>query len=183
MIAYKDYNDSEQYPTYYSLTESGQPTLDGQLILDRQRRREEYIKENKPIWRVTGQQHRYLRESMHISHYELAKYGGAVGALKNARATELVLSEQELTILVQKWRSANPNIVKLWRAVEEKLKLTICYHVRTKTNTIEFRYQDNMLFITLPSGRELCYRNPRIELGKFGQGVITYDDNKLGSVE
>lgn len=76
MSAYDDYDDSEQYPTYYShysLTESSQPTLDGQLILDRQRRREEYIKENKPTWRVTGQQHRYLRESMHISHCELAK--------------------------------------------------------------------------------------------------------------
>lgn len=76
MSAYDDYDDSEQYPTYYShysLTESSQPTLDGQLILDRQRRREEYIKENKHTWRVTGQQHRYLRESMHISHCELAK--------------------------------------------------------------------------------------------------------------
>ena len=73
MIANDDYNDSEQHPTYYSLTESSQPTLDGQLILDRQRRREEYIKENKPTWKVTGQQHRYLRETMHISHYELAK--------------------------------------------------------------------------------------------------------------
>lgn len=36
MIANDDYNDSEQHPTYYSLTESSQPTLDGQLILDRQ---------------------------------------------------------------------------------------------------------------------------------------------------
>lgn len=73
MLAHDDYNDSEQHPTYYSLTESSQPTLDGQIILDRQRRREEYIKENKPTWKVTGQQHRYLRETMHISHYELAK--------------------------------------------------------------------------------------------------------------
>ena len=39
----------------------------------------------------------------------------------------------------------------------------------------------NILFITLPSGRELCYRNPRIELGKFGQGAITYDDNESGN--
>ena len=53
MSVYDDYNDSEQYPTYYSpysLTESGQPTLDGQLILDRQRRRELFIRENQPAW-------------------------------------------------------------------------------------------------------------------------------------
>ena len=73
MIAHDDYNDSEQHPTYYSLTESGQPVLDAQLTLDRQRRRELFIKKNKSTWRITGQQHRYLRESMHISHYELAK--------------------------------------------------------------------------------------------------------------
>ena len=121
-----------------------------------------------------------LREKGKIAELSLG-YGGAVGALKKARATELGFTEQELIILVQKWRSANPNIVKLWRAVEEKLKLTICYHVKTKTNNIEFRYQDNILFITLPSGRELCYRNPRIELGKFGQGAITYDDNESGN--
>jgi transcriptional regulator with XRE-family HTH domain len=73
MSEYDDYNDSEHYPTYYSLTESGQPVLDGQLILDRQKRLELFIKENTPTWRITGQQHRFLRESMHISHYELAK--------------------------------------------------------------------------------------------------------------
>ena len=60
-----------------------------------------------------------------------------------------------------------------------KLKLTICYQAKTKTNNIEFRYQDNILFITLPSGRELCYRNPKIELGELGQ-EITYDDAKIG---
>lgn len=120
-----------------------------------------------------------LRQKGKIAELALG-YGGAVGALKNARATELGLTEQELIILVQKWRSANPNIVKLWRAVEEKLKLTILYHVTTETNKIKFRYQNNLLFIILPSGRELCYRNPKIELGKLGQEIITYDDNKLG---
>ena len=120
-----------------------------------------------------------LRQQGKIAELSLG-YGGARGALKNSGATEMGLTEQDLIILVQKWRSANPNIVKLWRNVEEKLKLTICYHVQTKTNNIGFRYQDNMLFITLPSGRELCYRNPKIELGKFGQEGITYDGNKLG---
>ena len=67
MRVYDDYNDSKQYPTYYSLTESDNP------ISDRQSLREAYIKENKPTWRITGKQHRFLRESMHISHYELAK--------------------------------------------------------------------------------------------------------------
>ena len=76
MSTYDDYNDSEQYPTYYShysLTESCQPTLDGQLILDRQRRRELFIRENQPAWLVKGQQYRYVRKLMHISHHKLAQ--------------------------------------------------------------------------------------------------------------
>lgn len=119
-----------------------------------------------------------LRQKGKIAELALG-YGGSVGALKAMGADKMGLSEQELSTLVHTWRSANPNIVKLWQTVKEKLKLTICYQAKTKTNNIEFRYQDNILFITLPSGRELCYRNPKIELGEFGQ-EITYDDAKIG---
>lgn len=77
MSAYDDYADFKQYPTYYShysLTKSGQPILvDSQLTLNRQRRRELFIRENQPAWWVKGQQYRYVRKSMYISHYELAK--------------------------------------------------------------------------------------------------------------
>lgn len=120
-----------------------------------------------------------LRQKGKIAELALG-YGGSIGALKAMGADKMGLSEQELSSLVQAWRSANPNIMKLWRTVEDKLKLTILYHVSTETNKIKFRYQDNMLFLVLPSGRELCYRTPRIERGKLGQEVITYDDNKLG---
>ena len=120
-----------------------------------------------------------LRQKGKIAELALG-YGGSVGALKAMGADKMGLTEQELSSLVQAWRSANPNIVKLWRNIEDKLKLTILYHVTTETNKIKFRYQNNLLFIILPSGRELCYRNPKIELGKLGQEIITYDDNKLG---
>ena len=120
-----------------------------------------------------------LRQKGKIAELTLG-YGGAVGALKVMGATKMGLNEQELSLLVQAWRSANINIVKFWGDVEDKLRLTIRYHVQTEINTLRFHYQDNILFITLPSGRELCYRNPKIELGKFGHEVITYDDNKLG---
>ena len=120
-----------------------------------------------------------LRQKGKIAELALG-YGGAVGALKAMGATKMGLNEQELSLLVQAWRSANINIVKFWGNVEDKLRLTIRYHVPTEINTLKFHYQDNILFITLPSSRELCYRNPKIELGKFGQEIITYDDNKLG---
>ena len=121
-----------------------------------------------------------LRQKGKVAELALG-YGGSIGALKAMGADKMGLSEQELSSLVQAWRSANPNIMKLWRNVEDKLKLTILYHVTTETNGIKFRYQDNILFITLLSGRELCYRNPKIELGKFEQEAITYDDTKIGA--
>ena len=120
-----------------------------------------------------------LRQKGKIAELALG-YGGSVGALKAMGATKMGLTEQELTNLVQAWRSVNVNIVKFWGDVEDKLKLAIRYHVPTEINDIRFLYQDSILFISLPSGRELCYRYPKIELGKFGQEIITYDDSKIG---
>ena len=53
-------------------------------------------------------------------------YGGSVGALIAMGATQMGLKEEELKPLVDSWRSANPNIVRLWwdvdRAVKEVIK-------------------------------------------------------------
>ena len=79
MSAYDDSNDSEQYPTcysHYSLTESGQLILDGQPISDRQRIRENFIKNHQTEWKVTGQRYRLVRETMNISLYKLSSWLG-----------------------------------------------------------------------------------------------------------
>ena len=79
MSTYDNYNDSEQYPTcysHYNLTESGQLTLDGQPISDRQRIRENFIKNHQTEWKVMGQRYRFVRETMHISLYKLSRWLG-----------------------------------------------------------------------------------------------------------
>lgn len=56
-----------KYDNYDEFTESSQS------ILDRQKRREKYIKDNQNDWKITGQQNRIARKLTNISHYELAK--------------------------------------------------------------------------------------------------------------
>ena len=50
--------------------------------------------------------------------------------------------------------------------------------VRDKTDTyahgIRFHVQSGMLFIHLPSGRDLCYAKPRIGENQFGSPAVTY---------
>ena len=51
----------------------------------------------------------------------------------------------------------------------------IKYHHATKTHGILFSYRSGMLFITLPSGRNLAYVKPKVGTNKFGGECITYE--------
>lgn len=94
----------------------------------------------------------HLRQKGKIAELALS-YGGAVGALKAMGALEMGLSEDELQPLVDSWRSANPNVVKLWWDVDRCVKKTVKKRTVTQTHGIKFIYQSGMLFIQLPSGR------------------------------
>ena len=63
----------------------------------------------------------HLRQKGKIAELALG-YGGSVGALKAMGALEMGLSEAELKPLVDAWRGSNPNIVRLWWAVDEAVK-------------------------------------------------------------
>lgn len=116
----------------------------------------------------------HLRQKGKIAELALG-YGGAVGALKAMGAIEMGLSEDELQPLVDSWRSANPNIVKLWWNVDRCVKETVKKRTVTQTHGIKFIYQSGMLFIQLPSGRRLSYVKPRIGENKFGGESVTYE--------
>ncbi|MFB0845743.1 DNA polymerase [Paenibacillus oleatilyticus] len=79
--------------------------------------------------------------------------------------------------LVKQWRSANPNIVKLWYAAEEAAVKA----VREKTivklkHGVQYRYEPGVLFADLPSGRSLAYVNPRIKPDpKFDKDGLVFD--------
>ena len=101
-------------------------------------------------------------------------YGGSVGALKAFGALESGMKEEELKPLVNAWRSANPNIVDFWWAVDRTAKVCIKERSTKVTHGIRFIYQGGMMFIELPSGRRLSYVKPRIGENQFGGKSITY---------
>ncbi|MDW7659683.1 MAG: DNA polymerase, partial [Bacillota bacterium] len=102
-------------------------------------------------------------------------YGGSVGALKAMGALDMGLTEDELQPLVNAWRAANPNIVRLWWAFDKAVLTAVRDRTVTETHGIRFTCQSGMLFMTLPSGRRLCYVKPRIEKNTFGSDCITYE--------
>lgn len=98
-------------------------------------------------------------------------YQGASGALITMGALREGLTEEELPAIVQGYRQANPNIVKLWRNVEQ-----IAKHVveRKKSHTLklpytelQFSFEKGYLFIRLPSGRRLAYYGATVDKGKL----------------
>ena len=90
-------------------------------------------------------------------------YQGGVGAMKRMDRGGSI-PEEELQSVVDQWRNANPNVVKLWRTCELAAKAAIEEHrtVRLK-NGITFSYINGNLFIKLPSGRKLCYWDTRLK--------------------
>ena len=115
----------------------------------------------------------HLRQKGKIAELALG-YGGSVGALKAMGALEMGLQEEELKPLVNAWRTANPQIVKLWWEVDEAVMTAIRQKTRTRTHGILFSCESGMLFITLPSGRNLAYVKPRIGENQFGSPAVTY---------
>ena len=119
-------------------------------------------------------QNAHLRQKGKIAELALG-YGGSVGALKSMGALEMGLSEEELQPLVDAWRTSNPNIVHLWWDVDNAVKTPVRQRLDTETHGIQFRYRSGMLFIILPSGRQLCYVKPKMGTNKFGGDSVTYE--------
>lgn len=109
-------------------------------------------------------------------------YQGSVGAMVVMGALRMGLKESELAGIVSRWRLSNPAITQFWydvgacaiQAVENPGdKITF--------GRLKFQVKGHVLYITLPSGRSLCYLRPRMQEGKYGMG-LTYEgtDSKMG---
>lgn len=107
-------------------------------------------------------------------------YAGGVGALISMGALRSGLAEDELQGIVDAWRAANPNIVKLWYAVERAALTAVREKRKVKLDKLEFSFESGMLFIKLPSGRRLAYVRPQIRPGKFGKDALSYEAYESG---
>lgn len=108
------------------------------------------------------------RQKGKIAELALGYQGGA-GALKTMGALAMGLTEDELDPIKDAWRAANPEIVQLWYAVEEKAKQAVnrrtseVLAIADGRAELRFTWESGFLSITLPSGRKLFYVKPRIE--------------------
>jgi DNA polymerase bacteriophage-type len=118
---------------------------------------------------------------------ELASgYGGWIGAWERFGAKEFGMTEDEIKAAVLAWRAASPAIVWLWggqyrdthaglvpqrfgcegMAINAVSNPGVSYGVHREDGThtgVSFIVQDDILTMTLPSGRPIRYHRPRLE--------------------
>lgn len=98
-------------------------------------------------------------------------YGGGVGALKAMGAK---MPEEEMQPLVDAWRDANPSIVAFWNAMEKSARYVIKKKTSQQVGKVFLYWQDDKMFMRLPSGRNLCYQSPHFSMNRFGNSSIGY---------
>ena len=136
-----------------------------------------YCASASQMFKVPVEKHgvnRHLRQKGKIAELGLG-FGGSVGALVSMGALDMGLKEEELKRLVDAWRKANPNIVRLWWDVDRAVKAVVREHSARSVRGMRFFYRSGMLFITLPSGRNLAYVKPRMGMNRFGGESVTYE--------
>ena len=118
-----------------------------------------------------------LRQRGKVAELALG-YQGGVGALKTMGAEKMGLSENEMEVIVSRWREANPAIVKLWKVVESAAIEAVEIPGRVVTlpdfRGLTFQVKHKALSILLPSGRELFYQSPRISSNAYGRKAIEF---------
>lgn len=123
-----------------------------------------------------------LRQKGKVSELALGYQGGPgaltqMGALKMGLQEEKMgLQEDELQGLVDAWRAANPNIVRLWKTVDDAAKESVKNQALVTINHgIKFDCRAEVLFIELPSGRKLSYIHPRLGKNRFDSASLIYE--------
>ena len=111
-------------------------------------------------------------------------YQGGVGALVAMGADKMGLSEDEMTEIVDKWRGANPNIVKLWYGLNRACIKALQTGKDQEIRGLRIRYEceaiygQSFLTIQLPSGRKLFYPKPYIKDNQFDKPAIHFFSQK-----
>ena len=110
-------------------------------------------------------------------------YQGGVGAMRTMDSGHELdsLSDTEVQELVDLWRKANPNIVKLWGLVEAAARAAVVegrtsflQHGLVVSRNLDPDHGLDFMVIGLPSGRRLYYPQPAIAQNRFGRPSISY---------
>lgn len=128
---------------------------------------------NVPIEKVTkGSDYRSRAKVAELA----LGYQGSIGAMKTMGGEKMGLSESEMKGIVAKWRKASPNIVKFWAGAEKYMKKALLRKtvIDSPYKGIRFSYDGTTLFIHLPSGRFIAYREPSMTKNKWDRPSIRY---------
>lgn len=102
-------------------------------------------------------------------------YGGSSGALISMGALQMGLKEEELPVIIDSWREANPKIVQYWWDVEKAAMQAFKTGERQDIGRISFAFSSGTLWMVLPSGRKLAYLVPKQQPNRFGRMSLTYE--------
>jgi DNA polymerase len=116
-------------------------------------------------------------------------YGGGQGAfLSMAKNYGVRLDVKEVAKIVKQWREANAWAPRFWEALESAAKMAMSRPgVSYSAGRVQYRYDPlalggmGALFCILPSGREICYPDPLIEIVEKAWGDIPTITCRKGS--
>jgi DNA polymerase bacteriophage-type len=79
------------------------------------------------------------------------------------------------------WRHANPKIVTYWTWLNVKAKEAMLNpETVIPCQSVSFEMRDKVLYMRLPSGRELSYPAPALKIGKSGKKQIVFENMESG---
>lgn len=102
-------------------------------------------------------------------------YGGGVNSLLAFGADRMGMTNEEMVNTVDLWRAANPRIVRIWSTLDRAMARCIVSHgtAYDALAKIRFRWDSGIVWMRLPSGREMAYFEPKYEPSKRKGGKMT----------
>lgn len=103
-------------------------------------------------------------------------YQGGVGALEKMGALTMGLTKEELPAIIKAWRTASPNIVKLWYGIQRAAidAVETGELVKYGDKGLAFKMKRGNLLFRLPSGRCLVY--PQASILNYIRKVPIYEE-------
>lgn len=109
-------------------------------------------------------------------------YQGGTGSLISMGALRNGLTEEELPDIVDRWRRANPAIVRFWYTLDAAAREAVNTgrQIELWDGRLAFARECDpeneldFLTIRLPNGRKLYYANPHMSTNRFGQPSLGY---------
>ena len=102
-------------------------------------------------------------------------YGGGVNSLIAFGADRMGLSNEEMAGIIDAWRSANPHISASWKSIQNAVVRCITRKatVIDKVCGVRFRWDRGIMWMLLPSGREMAYYHPEYGPSEFNKDEMT----------